>query len=283
MEDDQDTVMGGERKVTSLPSHPSLPSHTSLEQPVISPTPHQKADPILAPSLIPVQSQSPSSGSERVAPQDHLAPPRMAPPDQQVKMRDSESSSADNNTHSSNREDSLIEPNSDWSDDEDASAKPGLPLGSLETGLCYDVRMRYHCELRPTSDLHPEDPRRIYYIYKELCKAGLVDDPEAPRPLAYKTLKRIPVREATEEELVLVHTNAHYAFVRSTKGMLWCTHNSGDLFGAIQLMAVRYVRRSARGAGEGNRFLHLLQSVDFLFLAFVGRRCDRDLSSCCRA
>lgn len=231
MEGDQDTVMGGEGKVTSLPSHPSLPSHTSLEQPVISPTPHQKADPILAPSLIPIQSQSPSSGSDRVAPQDHLAPADMAPPDRQVKMGDSESTSADNPQFST-REGSLVEPNSDWSDDEEASTKPGLPVGALETGLCYDVRMRYHCELRPTSELHPEDPRRIYYIYKELCNAGLVDDPETPRPLAYKTLKRIPVREATEEELVLVHTRAHYAFVRSTKGML-STRESGYSFGAI--------------------------------------------------
>ncbi|KAJ5272293.1 Histone deacetylase clr3 [Penicillium angulare] len=140
---------------------------------------------------------------------------RMAPPDRTIKMSDSESNSAD---ASLTRKDSLQEPNSDWSDDE-ASRKPGLPLESLGTGLCYDVRMRYHCEVRPTSEVHPEDPRRIYYIFKELCQAGLVDDPESTRPLAPKTLVRIPARPATEEEIIKVHTGAHYAFVQSTKEM----------------------------------------------------------------
>lgn len=139
----------------------------------------------------------------------------MAPPERLIKMSDSESNSAE---VSLTRKDSLLEPNSDWSDEE-APGKAGLPLGSLGTGLCYDVRMRYHCEVRPTSEVHPEDPRRIYYIYKELCQAGLVDDPEATRPLAPKTLVRIPARPALEEEITTIHTDAHYAFVQSTKGM----------------------------------------------------------------
>lgn len=138
----------------------------------------------------------------------------MALPDRLVKMSDSETTSAENSI----RNDSLVEPNSDWSDDETTS-KAGLPLGSLATGLCYDIRMRYHCEVRPTSDVHPEDPRRIYYIYKELCRAGLVDDPDSTRPLAPVTLQRIPARHATEEEIVRVHTKAHYAFVQSTIGI----------------------------------------------------------------
>ncbi|GAB1218485.1 hypothetical protein ATERTT37_007741 [Aspergillus terreus] len=79
--------------------------------------------------------------------------------------------------------------------------------------------MRYHCEVRPTSEVHPEDPRRIYYIYKELCRAGLVDDPESSRPLVSRPLKRINARNATEEEISLVHTPDHYAFVESTKDM----------------------------------------------------------------
>ncbi|KAJ5517621.1 Histone deacetylase class II [Penicillium expansum] len=112
----------------------------------------------------------------------------------------------------------LVEPDSDWSDDE-VMAKAGLPLASLATGLCYDHRMRYHCEVRPQSDVHPEDPRRIYYIYKELCRAGLVDDPESSRPLAPHTLQRINARDATEEEVTLIHNDAHYAFVRSTTDM----------------------------------------------------------------
>src|SRR5947209_15948310 len=55
----------------------------------------------------------------------------------------------------------------------------GLPISTLPTGLCYDERMRYHAEVATIneSNYHPEDPRRIFYIYKELCQAGLVDDP----------------------------------------------------------------------------------------------------------
>ncbi|EDN08410.1 predicted protein [Histoplasma mississippiense (nom. inval.)] len=80
--------------------------------------------------------------------------------------------------------------------------------------------MPYHCEVKPTLDVHPEDPRRIYYIYKELCKAGLVDDPESSRPLVPQPLQRIDAREATEEEISLVHDAEHYDFVQSTKFML---------------------------------------------------------------
>ncbi|WEW56248.1 Histone deacetylase hda1 [Emydomyces testavorans] len=94
-----------------------------------------------------------------------------------------------------------------------------LPLSSLPTGVCYDIRMRYHCEVKPTLEVHPEDPRRIYYIYKELCKAGLVDDPAASRPLVSQPLVRIPARDATADEISLVHDPDHYDFVHSTKDM----------------------------------------------------------------
>ncbi|EER44443.1 histone deacetylase hda1 [Histoplasma capsulatum H143] len=116
-------------------------------------------------------------------------------------------------------DDSLVEDDSDWPND-NVEATRGLPLASLATGLCYDIRMRYHCEVKPTLDVHPEDPRRIYYIYKELCKAGLVDDPESSRPLVPQPLQRIDAREATEEEISLVHDAEHYDFVQSTKFML---------------------------------------------------------------
>lgn len=115
------------------------------------------------------------------------------------------------------KQESTAEEDSDWSEAE-SEVHPGLPLASLPSGLCYDVQMRYHCEVRPTSDVHPEDPRRIYYIYKELCRAGLVDDIESTRPLVAQPLRRIGARNATEEEISLVHTEAHYAFVKSTKG-----------------------------------------------------------------
>ena len=97
-----------------------------------------------------------------------------------------------------------------------------LPFSTLYTGLCYDVRMRYHCELDPPKeriDYHPEDPRRIFHIFRELCEAGLVDDPISTRPLVDKPLMRIPARHATIEEICLVHTRGHYNFIEETHSM----------------------------------------------------------------
>ncbi len=96
----------------------------------------------------------------------------------------------------------------------------GLPISSLPTGLCYDERMRYHAEVATIneSNYHPEDPRRIFYIYKELCEAGLVDDLKSRRPLVSHPLLRIDAREATEEECCLIHTAKHYEFVKHTSG-----------------------------------------------------------------
>jgi histone deacetylase 6 len=125
---------------------------------------------------------------------------------------------------SSEESDSIMEENSDWSaDDPAATTAVGLPVASLATGLCYDIRMRYHCEVRPAAEVHPEDPRRIYYIYKEICRAGLIEDLDivaAPRMLAPMPLKRIDVRNATREEVELVHTDEHYQFVSDTQSML---------------------------------------------------------------
>ena len=93
-------------------------------------------------------------------------------------------------------------------------------ISSLPTGLCYDVRMRYHCELDPpkqSRDFHPEDPRRIFKIYKELCMAGLVKDPMLntgnliPNPLL-----RINARDVSESEVCLVHDKKHWDFMVTT-------------------------------------------------------------------
>ncbi|KAJ5737803.1 histone deacetylase hda1 [Penicillium malachiteum] len=218
MDTDQDVIMGDDSKR-------SLPSHPSLETPLISPTTHQEADPILASSLIPQTApKSPSSESERFFSQQPKPSEDMAPP-LRIKLRLSESAGSTSADNSGGRRDSLIEPNSDWSDEdvapkpEDPVSKHGLPVGSLATGLCYDARMRYHCEVRQSTEVHPEDPRRIYYIFNELCNAGLVDCPESNRPIASQPLARIPIRNATEAELSTVHTNAHYAFVHSTQWM----------------------------------------------------------------
>lgn len=104
---------------------------------------------------------------------------------------------------------------------DDAEHGPTTPyVSSLPTGLCYDVRMRYHCELDPpkqSRDFHPEDPRRIFKIYKELCMAGLVNDPILntgnliPNPLL-----RINARNVSESEVCLVHDKKHWDFMVTT-------------------------------------------------------------------
>jgi histone deacetylase 6 len=196
MEEDDDIVMTETPASTVMPIGAGRPSSSG---PAKAPSPlklNGAAAHALAPSLLEPFSKNGSAqgtlGGEAEKAEDHDEEP-----DRDI--------------------DSLMEENSDWSHD-DLEETYGLPISSLPTGLCYDIRMRYHCEVKPTLDVHPEDPRRIYYIYKELCKAGLVDDPEATRPLVSQPLQRIDAREATKQEISLVHAPEHYAFVQSTKG-----------------------------------------------------------------
>lgn len=206
--------MGGTREL------PTLLSHASTTYPPSSPRMQNTADPALAPSFLTQKlpessSPGPTSGHGPLQPPAPTTAGGILPGESQSvpKLSDSGGSSSENLL----RQDSLVESNSDWSDESDDNAKRGLAVGSLATGLCYDPRMRYHCEVNPTSDVHPEDPRRIYYIYKALCKAGLVDDEMANRLRAAQPLQRINARPGTEAEITLIHTEAHYAFVKSTK------------------------------------------------------------------
>lgn len=93
----------------------------------------------------------------------------------------------------------------------------GLVSRRLPTGLCYDSRMRYHAEIAALSAeaVHPEDPRRIYYIYKELCEAGLVEE-KGFDLMVEQPLLRIDAREALESEILTVHTQEHFDFVKKT-------------------------------------------------------------------
>ncbi|KAE8167019.1 hypothetical protein BDV40DRAFT_296049 [Aspergillus tamarii] len=212
-EEDEDTVMG--EAVTHNPN-PAPSQHLTYDGAGHS---NGRSDPWLVPPLLgpslklPVQSAASVRNSQPAAAADNHT---MSPPKSLPKPADSGDATAEDFVQLN---DSLVEENSDWSEGEDAVAIRGLPIAQLPSGLCYDVQMRYHCEVRPTADVHPEDPRRIYYIYKELCRAGLVDDPESSRPLVSRPLKRISVRNATEEEISLVHTSDHFAFVESTKDM----------------------------------------------------------------
>ena len=95
------------------------------------------------------------------------------------------------------------------------------PLRLLRTGLCYDARMRFHTELEPgkdRSDYHPEDPRRIYFIYLTLCQAGLVEDDMTIPPLVQNPVHRILARQATKAEICLVHNQSHFEWLKSTAG-----------------------------------------------------------------
>lgn len=102
--------------------------------------------------------------------------------------------------------------------------KPELFYRPLKTGLVYDVRMRYHSKIFTSYfeyiDPHPEDPRRIYRIYKKLAEAGLVLDKslsgtEEIGPF----MEKIPIREATADEILEVHTEDHMKFIASTEDM----------------------------------------------------------------
>ena len=101
---------------------------------------------------------------------------------------------------------------------------PKIHYSPRKTGLCYDVRMRYHAKIFTSYfeyiDPHPEDPRRIYRIYKILAENGLINDPtlSGVDDLGDLMLK-IPVRAATSEEILEVHTKEHLEFIESTEKM----------------------------------------------------------------
>lgn len=102
--------------------------------------------------------------------------------------------------------------------------KPNLKYIPLKTGLCYDVRMRYHAKIFTSYyeyiDPHPEDPRRIYRIYKILAEEGLITDPTLSGSDDIGDLiVKIPVREASEEEILEVHTKEHLNFLKETTAM----------------------------------------------------------------
>lgn len=106
------------------------------------------------------------------------------------------------------------------------SSAPRSPAIS-HTGLCYDVRMRFHATL-DEEDVHPEDPRRIHVIYKALVAAGLVSAQSAhpPSHLNKPTMLRISAREVTEEEALLVHTREHWQFLNMLPGQIYFPFSS---------------------------------------------------------
>jgi histone deacetylase 6 len=91
-----------------------------------------------------------------------------------------------------------------------------LPYATAQTGLVYDVRMRFHVEPEPTEDdIHPEDPRRIHAIFESFVDAGLAWGDGTKGPSNEYYMGRIDVRKVTKEEVCLVHTEAHWDWIQS--------------------------------------------------------------------
>ncbi|CAK3976394.1 Histone deacetylase clr3 [Lecanosticta acicola] len=91
-----------------------------------------------------------------------------------------------------------------------------LPYATSQTGLIYDVRMRFHVESEPTDDdLHPEDPRRIHAIFEAFVNAGLAWQEGVSGPAGDYYMGRIDTRRVTKEEACLVHTEDHWNWVQS--------------------------------------------------------------------
>lgn len=124
-----------------------------------------------------------------------------------------------------------------------------LQVAMLPTGVVYDIRMRFHCELQPhqrPDDHHPEDPRRIKVIYQALCEAGLAEDEVfSTRPLVPQPLVKIRARNATPQEICLVHDARHYVFMSRLGGKYIFL----KVF-TLSLTWFRYPRNSTASNGE---------------------------------
>lgn len=91
-----------------------------------------------------------------------------------------------------------------------------LLTSSEQTGLCYDVRMRFHTT-PDIFDSHPETPQRITEIYLLLQQSGLISHEPHGRHLR-EYLYRIDATEASRKEICLVHSEEYYKQVKSTQG-----------------------------------------------------------------
>ncbi|KAK3709595.1 Histone deacetylase hda1 [Vermiconidia calcicola] len=92
---------------------------------------------------------------------------------------------------------------------------PPLPYASSQTGLVYDVRMRFHVEtVSIEDDIHPEDPRRIHAIFESFVDAGLAWKKNTSGPSNDYYMGRIDARKVTKEEVCLVHTEEHWNWIQ---------------------------------------------------------------------
>ncbi|KAI9293922.1 histone deacetylase superfamily, partial [Neoconidiobolus thromboides FSU 785] len=74
------------------------------------------------------------------------------------------------------------------------------------TGIVYDARLLNHDQIDQASGIHPENPVRIYKIYKLLQELGLL-----------KRMKNIPCREVNDFEILYYHDREHLEFMQDTE------------------------------------------------------------------
>ncbi|KAJ1843108.1 Histone deacetylase hda1, partial [Coemansia sp. RSA 2708] len=75
-------------------------------------------------------------------------------------------------------------------------------------GYVYDVRMRYHQDLEDPQDPHPEDPRRIYWIYNILKNSGCLD-----------IMKSVAITPVPDIKILQVHTRQYLDVLKDTELM----------------------------------------------------------------
>ncbi|KAK9717558.1 Histone deacetylase hda1, variant 2 [Basidiobolus ranarum] len=81
------------------------------------------------------------------------------------------------------------------------------PTHRPDTGLVYDVRLAYHAPV-VTGLPHPEESLRAYHIYEKIAASGCLS-----------RCAKVNCREATEEELLLVHTKRHVTEITDSSAL----------------------------------------------------------------
>ena len=204
MEVDEDAIMGG---LNGTESNSIQSTEANGEIATVDPT-------ILGPTSL--KDAAPSATDPAISPSPPRVGSRTLPGVEQDEIMDDESTNSSLSDEEDGLESVSRKPTQIVEVVINAPAEPHVPYASSRTGLVYDAQMRFHAELNSDEDdIHPEDPRRIWEIYNELVKAGLVDDDQAPAEYSSKPFKlwRIPARLAEAAEIALVHTPEHYQWV----------------------------------------------------------------------
>ncbi|KAJ2750036.1 Histone deacetylase hda1 [Coemansia aciculifera] len=80
--------------------------------------------------------------------------------------------------------------------------------GIPKVGYVYDVRMKHHFNLNEVEYPHPEDPRRIYWIYDILDRSGCL-----------KIMRPVNIQPVTDTQILRAHSRSHLEFLNTTELM----------------------------------------------------------------